>query len=91
MLFQHQEYLDSVKSGKANITAGALLPHEIMQSLFRGIGGEFAELQWKKRMVQDLQRAGKLKNSIAVCDVSGSVAGTPMKVCVVLGISSSRS
>lgn len=44
-----------------------------------------AELQWN-RMVQDLLEKGKLKNCIAVCDVSGSMSGTPMDVCVALGM-----
>lgn len=75
-----------MRSGKAKIAAGALLPHEIISSLYDGfIGREVAELQWK-RMVQDLQKAGRLENCIAVCDVSGIMRGTPMKVCIALGI-----
>ncbi|KAK4788122.1 hypothetical protein SAY86_019441 [Trapa natans] len=41
--------------------------------------------RWK-RMVQDLQKTVQLENCIAVCDVSGSMRGTPMKVCVALGL-----
>ncbi|PKI55147.1 hypothetical protein CRG98_024438 [Punica granatum] len=80
-----QEYLMNVKSGKARIAAGALLPHEIISSLDDSDGGEVAELQWK-RMVEDLLKADKLENCIAVCDVSGSMEGTPMEVSVALGI-----
>jgi hypothetical protein len=79
------EYLEKVKSGKAKIAAGALLPHEIIQSLNDGDGGKVAELQWE-RMVGDVAEKGKLKNCIAVCDVSGSMNGTPMEVCVALGL-----
>ncbi|KAB8586115.1 hypothetical protein FH972_025770 [Carpinus fangiana] len=79
------EYLEQVKSGKAKIAAGALLPHEIIQSLNDGDGGKVAELQWE-RMVGDVAKKGKLKNCIAVCDVSGSMDGTPMEVCVALGL-----
>ncbi|KAK3418804.1 hypothetical protein EUGRSUZ_H03370 [Eucalyptus grandis] len=69
-----QSYLADVKSGKATIAAGALLPHEIVASLEDPSGSEVVELQWK-RMVEDLSKAGKLENCIAVCDVSGSILG----------------
>ncbi|PWA99542.1 hypothetical protein CTI12_AA005400 [Artemisia annua] len=79
-------YLEKVKLGDAKISAGALLPHEIISSLRSGSGGGMvAELQWK-RMVNDLLKEGKLTNCIAVCDVSGSMSGTPMEVCVALGL-----
>ncbi|KAL4628836.1 hypothetical protein ACB092_05G266600 [Castanea dentata] len=80
-----QEYLESVKHGEATIAAGALLPHEIIASLNDSDGGQVAELQWK-RMVDDLLKKGKLSNCIAVCDVSGSMCGKPMNVCVALGL-----
>ena len=79
-----EEYLEKVKSGKAKIAAGALLPHEIIKSLNED-GGQVAELQWE-RMVDDVAKKGKLTNCIAVCDVSGSMDGTPMEVCVALGL-----
>uniref|UniRef100_A0A0A0L2K6 Uncharacterized protein n=1 Tax=Cucumis sativus TaxID=3659 RepID=A0A0A0L2K6_CUCSA len=81
------QYLKDVKDGKTKIAAGALLPHEIILSLFDGQedGGEVAELQWK-RMVDDLLKKGKLRECIAVCDVSGSMMGIPMDVCVGLGL-----
>ncbi|XVF43757.1 hypothetical protein PTKIN_Ptkin02bG0065800 [Pterospermum kingtungense] len=78
-------YLDSVKEGKAKIAAGALLPHEIIESLREGTGGEVAALQWK-RMVDDVSAIGKLKNCLAISDVSGSMDGIPMNVSVALGL-----
>ncbi|KAK4357025.1 hypothetical protein RND71_022635 [Anisodus tanguticus] len=78
-------YLEDVKSGKVKIAAGALLPHEIIGALSDGDGGEVAQLQWK-RMVDDLCKKGKLSDCIAVCDVSGSMSGTPMEVSVALGV-----
>ncbi|KAK3223754.1 hypothetical protein Dsin_010779 [Dipteronia sinensis] len=93
------EFLGQVKEGKAKITAGALLPHRIINSLRDGDGwedrllkslrdrhgGRVAELQWK-RMVDDLKKEGSLRNCMAVCDVSGSMRGIPMEVSVALGI-----
>nr|XP_043630544.1 uncharacterized protein LOC122601875 [Erigeron canadensis] len=82
-----REYLENVKSGKVKIAAGALLPHEIIASLNQGSSGagNVAELQWK-RMVNDLLEKGKLTDCIAVCDVSGSMNGTPMEVAVALAL-----
>ncbi|KAH6798536.1 Uncharacterized conserved protein UCP015417 [Perilla frutescens var. frutescens] len=80
-----KEYLEKVKSGKAKIAAGALLPHEIIAALNDENGGEVAELQWK-RMVGDVAEKGKLNNCLAVCDVSGSMSGVPMEVSVALGV-----
>ncbi|KAK1395336.1 GPI inositol-deacylase PGAP1-like protein [Heracleum sosnowskyi] len=80
------KYLEDVKEGKEKIASGALLPHDITNSCFQsGAGGTVAELQWK-RMVDDMVEKGKLSNSIAVCDVSGSMGGTPMDVAVALGL-----
>ena len=80
-----KNYLNDVKSGKSTIAAGALLPHEIIKSLDQEGGGDVAELQWK-RVVDDLMKKGKMKNCLAVCDVSGSMSGVPMEVCVALGL-----
>ncbi|XP_057443592.1 uncharacterized protein LOC130735697 [Lotus japonicus] len=80
-----EKYLEDVKSGKATIAAGALLPHQIIKSVWDGDGREVAELQWK-RMVDDLLKEGKMKNCIAVCDVSGSMDGTPIQVSLALGM-----
>ncbi|KAK2429355.1 hypothetical protein QL285_027804 [Trifolium repens] len=80
-----EKYLEDVKAGKTTIAAGALLPHEIIGSLGYIGGGEVAELQWK-RMVDDLLKKGKMRNCIAVCDVSGSMDGIPMEVSVALGL-----
>ncbi|KAK3001238.1 hypothetical protein RJ639_020365 [Escallonia herrerae] len=85
-----EEYLEKVKAGKAKIAAGALLPHQIIRSLNDADGGQVAELQWK-RMVDDMSEKGKLKNCMAICDVSGSMDGgegevSPMEVSIALGV-----
>ncbi|KAM0844768.1 hypothetical protein ACQ4PT_056829 [Festuca glaucescens] len=77
-------YLADVKTGKAKIAAGALLPHQILESALED-DDEVGNLQWK-RMVDDLLALGKLNNCLAVCDVSGSMRGIPMDVCVALGL-----
>jgi hypothetical protein len=81
------KYLEEVKGGKSTIAAGALLPHEIIASLNKRDHSavQVAELQWK-RMVEDLSKKGKLRNCLAVCDVSGSMYGTPLDVSVAMGL-----
>ena len=83
------KYLEDVESGKAKITAGALLPHEIAAPAYRGEDDQVSELQWR-RMVDDLRAKGSLRNCISVCDVSGSMEGTPMEVCIALGVLTSE-
>ncbi|KAM0874223.1 hypothetical protein ACQ4PT_037541 [Festuca glaucescens] len=78
-------YLADVKSGKKRIAAGALLPHQIVESLSVDGDAGVAGLQWQ-RMVSDMRALGKLTNCVAVCDVSGSMTGLPMEVCVALGL-----
>ncbi|WOH16150.1 hypothetical protein DCAR_0935699 [Daucus carota subsp. sativus] len=84
------KYLENVKQGKTKIAAGALLPHKIVKACLNPYSKNeeektVAELQWK-RMVDDVTKKGKLTNCIAVCDVSGSMIGTPMEVSVSLGM-----
>ena len=82
-----KKFLDDVQAGKQKIAAGALLPHEIVKDAVENAGQtpNVAELQWK-RMVQDLKEKGKLSNCLAICDVSGSMCGEPMEVCIALGL-----
>ena len=37
-------------------------------------------------MVDDMRALSKLSNCVAVCDMSGSMYGRPMEVCVALGL-----
>ncbi|KAF6137977.1 hypothetical protein GIB67_041850 [Kingdonia uniflora] len=79
------QFLENVKLGKEKIAAGALLPHDIIKFLKDFDDGKVAELQWR-RMVADLAKIGKMKNCLAICDVSGSMGGTPMEVSIALGL-----
>ncbi|OEL18908.1 hypothetical protein BAE44_0020076 [Dichanthelium oligosanthes] len=78
------KYLED-EAGKAKIAAGALLPHDIAAAACSGEADEGSELQWS-RMVEELRKKGLLSNYIAVYDVSGSMSGMPMEVCVALGL-----
>lgn len=86
---RYLKFLENVTLGKKKVAAGALLPHKVTKEAVQGTGkpkGILAEAQWK-RMVSDLKESGsKLGSSLAVCDVSGSMSGTPMEVCIALGL-----
>uniref|UniRef100_A0A803M6R6 Uncharacterized protein n=1 Tax=Chenopodium quinoa TaxID=63459 RepID=A0A803M6R6_CHEQI len=85
------KYLERVVQGKSKIAAGALLPHQIVKKVKDPKNKKdpmtriVSELQWK-RMVEDLSNIGKLKNCLAICDVSGSMYGLPLEVSVALGL-----
>ncbi|KAI3850681.1 hypothetical protein MKW98_030741 [Papaver atlanticum] len=82
-------HLEGVKRGdeKHKIAAGALLPHLIIKSLKIEEESDcnVPELQWR-RMLEDLSKIGKLKDCLAISDVSESMRGTPMDVSVALGL-----
>ncbi|KAG0587916.1 hypothetical protein KC19_2G201000 [Ceratodon purpureus] len=86
-----KQFLEDVEAGKKKIAAGAVLPHEVLRDAIEQEGKtpNVAELQWK-RMVDDLAAKGKLTNCLAVCDVSGSMSGEPMEVCIALGLLTSE-
>ncbi|GJM97826.1 hypothetical protein PR202_ga14782 [Eleusine coracana subsp. coracana] len=79
-----QRYLEDVESGKEKIAAGAVLPHEIVKAVLED-NDKVASLQWE-RMVADMRALGKFSNCIPICDVSGSMYGTPLDVSVALGL-----
>ncbi|KAK0573857.1 hypothetical protein LWI29_014640 [Acer saccharum] len=86
------KYLEQVKAENTKIDAGEFLPHLIVKSLVKSLkhdcrygSVQVAELQWK-RMVDDLSKEGKLRNCMAVCDVSPGMKKTPFGVAVVLGL-----
>ncbi|KAH9485243.1 hypothetical protein JR316_0002150 [Psilocybe cubensis] len=78
-------YLTSVKMNKRSISGATLMPHELAGQILtlhngaKKVGEELAsvqlgvvESQWKT-LVDRLRESGALENSIAICDVSGSM------------------
>ncbi|XXG39696.1 hypothetical protein AAC387_Pa01g0589 [Persea americana] len=66
-----------------------VLPQNILSFLQCNYTDEIREWKWKG-MVEHLSKAGKLTSCLSVCDVSGSMDGTPMEVCVALGLLASE-
>lgn len=86
------EYLESVSKGETTIASQALLPHQLVteaRSLLHVDREELrvktVEAQWKS-YVDRLAQLGTMDSTIAICDVSGSMAGDPMEVAIALSL-----
>lgn len=82
------QYLTDVKAGKQKINASQVYPHDLVKKYINWdedeevVEDDVVEAQWDviAKSVPGLQK------SIAVVDVSGSMAGLPMQVAIALGI-----
>lgn len=89
---RYATYLEEVKSGKKEIKTSGVHPNEIVRHFLRssmagedGTDDTTLELQWQT-LIKKLAESGKFKRSLAICDVSGSMAGEPLEVSVALGL-----
>jgi hypothetical protein len=79
--------LEIKKKAKNKINAGAIFPHTIIKDWVGGYGSRTPEeirqkeAQWKS--LPDYHING---NVLGICDVSGSMEGEPLLVCIALGI-----
>ena len=79
-------WLSDVKKGKSKINTSQLYPHTIVHEIFKNNeNSEILEVQWND-IVKNTQKLGKFSKSLVLCDVSGSMEGTPMDVCIALGL-----
>ncbi|KAF9380116.1 hypothetical protein CPB97_008547 [Podila verticillata] len=86
------EFLNKVSKGETTIAAKALMPHQLVQESqsLRNVDREdlrvkTMDAQWNA-YVDKLAENGKMKSSLAICDVSGSMSGEPMQVAVALSL-----
>lgn len=85
---QFGEYLKNVSTGKEKINATGIQPHQLVHGYNGLISDPVIEEQWTK-LITELKNSGSstgLKNSCAIVDVSGSMAGTPIDVAIALGL-----
>ncbi|OWA50667.1 hypothetical protein BV898_15177 [Hypsibius exemplaris] len=85
---RYDEYLAQLTEGKDTIKSTGTQPHELVKVYLSGGGGGkdlTIEGQWKD-MMSKLAESGRFKHTQAVCDVSDSMAGTPMQVAIALGL-----
>lgn len=80
------KWIASLEKGEAGvkINAGAVYPHDIVTKMSRvdGATNKMLEAQWKA-LPNYMPEGRKI---LPVCDVSGSMGGTPMDVCISLGL-----
>jgi len=77
-------YLKNVEEGKQKINAGALAPHDLVRAYlaWNSNQDQTIEAQWKA-LPNYITGTNKL---LPICDVSGSMIGTPLEVSIALGI-----
>lgn len=81
-------YIEQVKAGKSKINAAAIFPHDIIKAASRcgyyeSVLNDAQVTQWEN-LPNWLE--GKENSLLPVCDVSGSMTGTPMNVSLALGL-----
>lgn len=78
---RYDEFIAAVNAGEKTIKAGTLYPYELMQKVKHGVDNT-VEALWKNLP----NYADTDDNALVVADVSGSMSGTPMDVCISLAI-----
>ncbi len=82
---RYRTWLDNLSKPEtgAKVNSGAIFPHNVIRPYFQGKPvDKLIEAQWKA-LPSYTTESNKV---IAVCDVSGSMRGEPLEVCVALGI-----
>eukprot|EP01038_Epipyxis_sp_PR26KG_P016977 gene16977-23320_t len=86
-----EKYLEDVKSGEVKqLPSGGLKPNELLKRLDSLKSPDettttVAELQWKS-YVNNMKSQGQFSSCLAVCDVSGSMEGTPMFAAISMSL-----
>ena len=76
------QYIADLKSGKITRNAEVMFPHEIVEQVFLNSDLELMLELWKG-LPNYLETEDQF---LPICDVSGSMDGLPMMVCISLGI-----
>ncbi|CAE7339090.1 unnamed protein product [Symbiodinium necroappetens] len=85
---RYAAHIEMALTRKGGVKGGAVMPHELVYKVL----GECSKLeereveaQWRD-LVADVRESGALGQCLAVCDVSGSMYGTPMNVAIALSL-----
>ena len=87
-LERYNQYLQDVASRKTEIKSTGLQPHELIRPFMSNAdcdNEETIKCQWND-LIENLRKGGKLGNVLPLCDVSSSMSGEPMEVCIALGL-----
>ncbi|MBP01290.1 MAG: hypothetical protein CMM25_00560 [Rhodospirillaceae bacterium] len=77
------DFNKDVLDGKAKVNASTLHPHQLIQALMSNEDANAVEAQWLS--LPDYME-GSTERILPMCDVSGSMHGTPMDVSIALGL-----
>jgi len=81
------EYISTLTKGEAKVNSSTLYPHDLVRHFLGHSGGDsqasLLNAQWK---ALPNYMKGSTERVLPVCDVSGSMEGTPMEVCIALGM-----
>lgn len=82
---RYEDFIRLAKEGKVNVNAGTLYPYQIVDKILNNytsnIKPDEATILWNNLPKIDVD-----SNAIVVADVSGSMSGLPMNVCISLAI-----
>lgn len=81
---RYSEFLNLAKDGKVNVNAGTLYPYQIVSKILdyrKDISVDEATVLWDNLPKIEVDGTG-----LVVADVSGSMSGLPMEVCISLAI-----
>ncbi|XP_068305244.1 uncharacterized protein [Pyrus communis] len=81
-----KKYWMDVKASNSKIEGSAMRLDEIICHTNNRNFEQLADPQWKAMVEEIYLEQGKLKNCLAVCDVSGRMCGHPMNVSLGLGL-----
>jgi hypothetical protein len=81
------QYLSDVTNGEKKINASQVYPHDLVRHYLHTHTplDPVVEEQWKE-IKKKVLASKAFDRSIVVCDVSGSMSGTPMEVAIALGL-----
>jgi Domain of unknown function (DUF2828) len=82
------KYLEDVEKGEKKINSSQVYPHDLVRQYLNHLSPKVdnvIEAQWNE-IKKKVQQSKAFDNSIAVCDVSGSMDGIPMEVAIALGL-----
>ena len=83
---EFNSWKESLLRGETKVNFSQLEPHLlVMHYNNRYLADEIIEAQWKS-IVEKTAGYGALNDCLVICDISGSMTGTPMDVAIALGI-----
>jgi hypothetical protein len=88
-----QEYLSKLTKGEEKINISGQTPYDLLHQIFLQNNyydsdnqiDEVVEAQWTE-MLKKSKEENKLRRTVSIVDVSGSMNGTPMEVAIAMGL-----